>query len=173
MRIAPLFVAINLYCVINTAVLADRDPVPDDYPSHNQATGCTTDLQQKLQAYNVTRVQVGDVLHNMADNYKLEAKVREGLQDFAENLTQMGKELPQPDPDSDEFRNFDFKFGLALTAVTVYLNTRDESLTRQFQSDQHNPDSVLGVYLTELDLTREAYMTGLDASSSRKTSACS
>ncbi len=178
MRITPLLVAISMCCGMNTIALAHQDSIPDDYPSHKKTDGCTepggtADLQQKLQEYNVTRVQVADVLYAMVDSYKLEGEVRKGLLGFAELFEQMGKDMPQPNPDSDEFRNFDFKLGLSLTAVTVYLNTSDESLTRRFQADQKNPDTVLGRYLTELDHSRDTYMAALKSIHKvEKTGAC-
>ena len=126
---------------MHTTVLAHSESVPDDYPDHEQATGCTgpgsiEDLQEKLQEYNITRVQVSEVLYSMAHSYKLEGEVREGLVAFAEHFERMSTELPTPDPGSDEFRNFDFQLGLTLTAVTVFLNTRDDSLTQQFQASR-------------------------------------
>jgi hypothetical protein len=179
MRIAPRLAIISLCCMASTAVLAHKDAVPDDYPSHNQTTRCTepgniTDLRQKLNEYNATRVQVSEVLYTMVESYKLNGKVREGLLGFAELFEKMGNELPQPDPDSDEFRNFDFKLGLSLAAVVFYLNTSDESLTQQFQRDQQNPNSALGSYLAELDLSRDAYMSELEHSHSPdQTGSCS
>jgi hypothetical protein len=179
MRIATRFVVITLCSVMHTTVLAHMDSVPDDYPSHEQATDCTgpgsiEDLQKRLQEYNISRVQVSEVLYSMADSYKLEGEVREGLVGFAEHFKKMGTELPAPDPGSDEFRNFDFEFGLSLTAVTVYLNTRDESLTEQFQADQKNPDSELGTYLATLDVSRDAYLAGVEnLEDTEKTTACS
>lgn len=179
MRIAPLLIALGMCCGMNSTILAHQENVPDDYPTHKQTADCTgpvgfADLQQKLHEYNVTRVEVGDVLHSMADSYNLDAEVREDLLGFAEFFDKMGKDMPQPDPDSDEFRNFDFKFGLSLTAVTVFLNTRDESLTRRFHADQHDPGSVLGRYLAELDLSRDAYLAELeDVDSTEETGTCS
>ena len=179
MRTAPLLIAISLCCMVNTSVLAHRDVVPDNYPSHKPSSDCTepvgiAGLQQKLREYNISRIEVGNVLQAMADNYNLEDDVREGLLGFAEHFEQMGKDLPNPDPDSEEFRNFDFKIGLTLTAVMVYLNTRDNSLTEQFHTDQKDPYSILGRYLTELDLSRDAYLAKLeDMSNTEKTGTCS
>lgn len=168
MQTVPRLITAILCLVASTAVLADRNVIPDDYPDHTPKTvGCTQpesiiELQKNLQDYNVTRVQVADVLYNMADSYNLNAEVNERLLGFAELFEEMSTELPQPDPSTDAFRNFDFKLGLSLTAVTVYLNTGDESLTRQFQADQINPDSKLGTYLTRLDHSRETYTNGLE-----------
>ena len=179
MRIAKRLAIISLCCAASTAVLADKDAVPDNYPSHNQTTRCTepgstTVLRQKLNEYNVTRVQVSEVLYTMVESYKLNGEVREGLLGFAELFEKMGNELPQPDPDSDEFRSFDFKLGLSLAAVVFYLNTNDESLTQQFQRDQQNPNSALGSYLNDLDRSRGAYMAELEHSHSPdQASSCS
>jgi hypothetical protein len=169
MQTAPRLITVILCLVASTAVLAHKNAVPDDYPDHTQhSDGCTqpvniVDLQTKLQDYNVARVQVADVLYSMADSYTLNAEVSERLLGFAALFEKLGTELPPPDPGSDAFRNFDFKLGLSLTAVTVYLSTEDESLTRQFKADQNNPDSKLGTYLTRLDRSRETYTSGLES----------
>jgi hypothetical protein len=179
MRSTQLLIAISLCCFVNTAVLAHKNSVPEDYPDHTQHTeGCKqpvniVDLQTRLHDYNVARVQVADVLYNMAESYNLDTEVSDRLLSFAALFRKMGAELPQPDPGSDEFRNFDFKLGLSLTAVTVFLNSRDESLTRQFKADQNNPDSNLGIYLTRLDDSRESYTSGLENYNNvNKTGAC-
>ena len=141
--------------------------VSDDYPDNNNY-GCTqpgsniANLQKSLQDYNVARVQVSDVLYSMADSYNLNAEVNEQLRGFADTFKKLSMELPQPDPNTTAFRNFDFKLGISLTAVTFFLNSGDESLTRQFKADQNNPESNLGTYLIKLDHSRENYTNQLE-----------
>jgi hypothetical protein len=143
--------------------------VPPDYPSHKAAGECTDpdrllQLQQRLTRYNMTRLAIAEVLRKMADKYALQGETRNGLLAFAVNFEDMQRHLPAPDPDSDTFRNFDFRLGLTFTALMVYLNTRDEILTRHFYDDRDNPASDLGIYLASLDASRESYLSSLGTS---------
>lgn len=145
-----------------------RPEVPAGYPSHKTAGECAgteqlTLLQQRLSQYNVTRLGIAQVLRKMADKYALQGETKDRLLAFADNFDDMQQHLPDPDPDSDEFRNFDFKLGLAFTALTVFLNTRDESLAKHFYDDRSNPASDLGLYLASLDVSRDNYMSSLSA----------
>ena len=151
---------------LSTSISADGIPaVPKDYPSHKALGKCYTsqqnqEIQQQLAEYNITRVEVSTVLRQMADKYKLTSATRLRLVGFAESFETMEKEMPEPNPDSDEFRNFDFKLGLSFTALTVFLNTNDETAT-PFNDDRNNSKSDLGVYLAELDNSRETHMSSL------------
>lgn len=158
-----------------TAVAAaheGRPEVPADYPSHRAADPCggtrhLAELRQRLTQYNLTRVGIGAVLRGMADRYELRDDVRAGLVSFAENFEQMQRDLPDPDPDSDEFRNFDFKLGLAFSALALFLNTRDETLAHDFAIDRDDPKSDLNLYLTALDTSRDGYLSSLDAAGAK------
>ena len=174
MRIS-IFLTINLYILMaySTSSYGDGIPqVPKDYPSHKALGKCypTQQIQtirQQLAEYNVTRVKVSSVLRLMADKYKLSGDTRQRLVGFAENFEKMEKNMPDPDPDSDHFRNFDFQLGLSFTALTVFLNTNDETAA-QFTDDRNNSSSDLGVYLAELDNSREIYMSSLKPVSSQQ-----
>ena len=102
MRTAPLLIAISLCCMVNTSVLAHRDVVPDNYPSHKPSSDCTepvgiAGLQQKLREYNISRIEVGNVLQAMADNYNLEdvekTVIRKTLKKHRGNVSHAAKEL--------------------------------------------------------------------------------
>jgi hypothetical protein len=147
--------------------------VPPGYPSHIPAGNCgtaeqLTQLQQRLSEYNLTRLGIAAVLRKMADKYALEADTRDGLLGFARNFDDMQKNLPAPDPDSDDFRNFDFRLGLALTALTVFLNTQDEALAKHIYDDRGDPTSDLALYLAHLDSDRDSYMASLDKAGTRQ-----
>lgn len=168
MRIPTLFIAAGMSLSLYSAASAHegRPQVPADYPSHLRALDCGSSanlqsLRDKLDDYNLIRLQVATVLRTFADKYELSGPTRKNLLAFAQNFEQMQEHLPDPDPDSDAFRNFDFKVGLAFTALTVFLNTEDESLAGHFYSDRENPGSELGVYLAALDNSRNDYMTAL------------
>jgi hypothetical protein len=167
MRIS-FFLTTILYILMAYSISSYGDglpQVPKDYPSHKALGKCYTtqqinEIQQQLDEYNVTRVRVSSVLRLMADKYKLSEDTRLRLLGFAENFEKMEKNLPDPDPDSDEFRNFDFQLGLSFTALTVFLNTNNETAA-QFYDDRSNTNSDLGIYLSELDNSREIYMSSL------------
>jgi len=162
------FKNISIFIIItfSTGIYADGiPPVPKDYPSHKALGNCYTskqikEIQQQLAEYNITRVKVSTVLRLMADKYKLSEVSHQKLIGFAESFETMEKEIPDPDPDSDNFRNFDFKLGLAFTALTVFLNTNTETGAK-FYDDRNNANSDLGLYLAKLDNSREIYMSSL------------
>ena len=148
-----------------TAWANGRPDVPPDYPSHAALGDCNLDGRRaRLRDYTRTRLDVAPVLRRMAlGDPSIGDKSRAELLKFATNLDEMRQRLPEPDPDSTEFRNFDFRLGLAFTALAVYLNTEDEQLTARFVADRDNPDSELGRYLARLDLSRQRYMDDLEA----------
>ena len=167
MRIT-FFLTTSLYILMafNTNSYADGiPPVPKDYPSHKALGNCYTtqqikEIRQQLAEYNVTRVRVSTVLRAMSAKYKLSDDTRNRLLGFAESFEKMEQNMPEPDPDSDYFRNFDFQLGLSFTALTVFLNTNEET-AEQFTNDRNNSSSDLGIYLAELDTSREVYMSSL------------
>lgn len=174
MRIS-LFLTTSLYILMaySTSSYADGiPPVPKDYPSHKALGNCYTtqqikEIRQQLAEYNVTRVKVSTVLRTMSEKYKLSDDTRLRLLGFAESFEKMEQNMPEPDPDSDYFRNFDFQLGLSFTALTVFLNTNEETAA-QFTDDRNNSNSDLGVYLAELDNSREIYMSSLKPVSSQQ-----
>lgn len=161
-------ISASLYVLMafSTSSYADVIPeVPRDYPSHNALGKCysTQQIEQiKLQLadYNTTRVEVSSVLRIMAHKYKLTGDSLERLLGFAKSFEQMEKELPAPDPDSDEFRNFDFKLGMKFTSLAIFLNTNKET-AKHFYDDRSDANSELSMYLAELDDSREIYMSSL------------
>lgn len=164
-RIALLGAAC-LFTISTTGVLAGEmmPPVPDDYPSHLKVGDCNQDsLQQHLQHYNETRLDLAEVLRHFASDYETGEKARAKLGGYATHLDEMRQRLPPPDPDSHEFQNFDFRLGMALTSMMLFLNTEDEHLTQRFVSDRDNPDSELGIYLTRLEDSRTQYTDKLAA----------
>ena len=141
-------------------------PIPDDYPSHLNVGECSQDkLEEKLQHYNETRLALSEVLRHMADDQAMQPSARARLIGYAEHLEDMRKHLPPPDPDSNEFRNFDFQLGMTLTSMAVFLNTEDTDLAERFTTDREDPGSELGMYLARLEGSRQHYMQGLDQAS--------
>lgn len=164
----------GIYSFLSAAVLtattaccvADgMPPIPADYPSHLQVGECNRQhLSRQLQDYNETRLALSVVLRNMAVDPAIQPHARELLIGYAANLENMRAHLPPPDPDSNEFRNFDFQLGITLTAMTLFLNSEDPGLAERFVADRDNPDSELGLYLVKLDNSRTHYMDELAAS---------
>ncbi|MCB1800433.1 MAG: hypothetical protein KDI82_01975 [Gammaproteobacteria bacterium] len=146
------------------AVAHEPPPVPADYPSHRQVGGCTSQaaLREGLQAYNVARLEVADVLRNLAKEDGIAQDSRTQLLGYAEQFEEMRRRMPEPDPDSNEFRNFDFQIGLAFASMAVFLNTKDEALADRFFKDRDQPASDLGRYLAHLERSRVHYTSQLD-----------
>ena len=160
MRRAALLALAGLLASVQVAA-EGMPPVPKDYPSHSLAGSCyQASLSEQLQSHNITRLQLADIMRRMAD----EPAARDRLMGYADNLDGMRDHLPPPDPDSHEFRNFDFQLGITLTAMTLFLNTEDEHITRRFTRDRDDPQSELGLYLVRLEQTREQYMHALAVS---------
>lgn len=171
MRPSVLMLTLSLS---TAAVRADDapPPVPPDYPSHRSTRECgdaqeLRQLRESLMRYNLSRVEIAAVLRKMAAKYRLEGDTRTGLLAFASSFEQMRQNLPAPDPDSAEFRNFDFRLGLSFAALTLYLNTRDPSLARHFSRDRGDPGSDLGLYLASLDSSRAGYFSQLERATAR------
>ena len=155
-----------LVCVVFSGyALADGRPaVPSDYPSHSRIGECyQQSVRRKLQDYNLARLDLAPILRHFADEQPMSPEAQHRLRGFAANLEDMRSHLPEPDPDSSAFRNFDFHLGLTFTSMTLFLNTKDERLTRRFTADRDNPNSELGQYLARLDVSRQQYMDGLEA----------
>lgn len=162
----PVIWLLPILCLAQAQSHADGiPPVPADYPSHVQVGDCTrAGLEGRLQAYNETRLELAAVLRKLADEADASPAATMRLRGYAESLDEMRDQIPAPDPDSDAFRNFDFRLGIMLTSMTLFLNTADEKLTRRFEQDRDDPNSALGLYLVHLEQTRSAYMDGLTAS---------
>ncbi len=166
MRIAIL---LGIGCLFGAASVQANGipPVPADYPSHKHVGHCNkAGLRQELQDYNETRLQLAGVLRHMADAPDTASSAKARLLSYAESLDDMRRQMPAPDPDSVEFRNFDFRLGMILTSMTLFLNTEDEQLAERFNRDRDNPGSELGIYLARLERTRERYMSHLSESKS-------
>jgi len=128
------------------------------------AASCDKDsLYSHLHEYNLVRLQLAEVLRFLADDQPMDEKTRTQLIAYAGNLDEMKTRLPNPDPSSTEFANFDFHLGLTLTAMTVFLHTSEDSLRQRFESDRDDASSRLGTYLARLDKHRAAYETDLKA----------
>lgn len=161
----PILLPILLLLTVTVSHADGMPPVPDDYPSHNRFGDCSRNaLERRLQVYNETRLDLARVLRTMADEVNAAPLVKTRLRGYADSLDDMRREMPAPDPDSDAFRNFDFRLGMMLTSMTLYLNTEDAQLTQRFLDDRDNPDSALGRYLARLDHSRSQYMDGLSES---------
>lgn len=160
----------GLIAITSSHAIADARPeVPQNYPSHMEISGCSLEtLSEHLQHYNVTRLELAGILRHLADDKSISPKAKNQLQGYAKNLDRMRQNLPEPNPDSDDFRNFDFQLGIALTSMTLFLNIEDENLTKRFVSERDNPESILGVYLTQLEDSRKQYMDGLSESKEQK-----
>ena len=164
-RFNPSFLTTLLFVAAAPAAADALPVVPDDYPSHAALGDCDlTALRERLRDYNQTRLEVAPVLRRMAlGDPSIRGESRDELLKFAASLDEMRQRLPEPDPDSTEFRNFDFRLGLTFTALAVYLNTEDEQLSARFVTDRDDPDSELGRYLARLDLSRQHYIEDLEA----------
>lgn len=151
--------------LLSSAITADgMPPVPADYPSHKNVGACNEKLlRERLQHYNETRLQLADVLRGLADEPKTAQLAKTRLLGYADNLDGMRTHMPPPNPDSTEFRNFDFQLGITLTSMTLFLNTEDEHLAQRFIRDRDNPNSELGIYLARLDDSRKQYMDRLES----------
>lgn len=153
------------------SVVADAQPqLPDNYPSHYAPSGCEAsgDLSERLHHYNIQRLELAKILRHFADDQSISPKAQQRLKDYAKNLDRMRANLPEPDPDTDEFRNFDFQLGIALTSMTLFLNIEDENLSERFKRDRDNPESALGDYLVELEKSRNQYFDELTESKQEK-----
>ncbi|MDZ7754203.1 MAG: hypothetical protein U5S82_21845 [Gammaproteobacteria bacterium] len=170
MRYAHTLLAALLAGATTGLVWADVAPrLPADYPSHRLAGECDKgswltrrqSLEQHLDAYNHTRLEVAAMLRQIVAEYDLEAATRQHLLSFAQTFEEMAAAMPAPDPDSNAFRNFDFRLGLSFAAVAAYLND-NEALAARFHADRLEPETTVGRYLARLDLSRDTYEASLE-----------
>ena len=147
-----------LSCMITLAWMAGSVVLADKQPIDN----CNKlEVQQHLAHYNNTRLDLTKVLQQIADTQTMSDPARKLLLGYIDTLDNMRANLPEPDPDSSAFKNFDFTLGLTLTSVTLFLHDNDEQLTQRFMADRDNPNSELGQYLIRLDKSRTAYTDNL------------
>lgn len=154
---------VSLFFLTNYAAHADGPPIFESSP--NKFNDCYSSTQQEqvkedLTTYNIKRTEVANVLRTMSDKYQLTDESRKKLLNFAATFDRLGSNLPEPDPYSNEFQNFDFTIGLSLTALTFFLNT-NKDITESFSLDRENAESELGLYLADLDKSREKYLSSL------------
>ncbi len=168
--LAPTLLAALLAGAALGPAAADQAPrLPADYPSHQLAGECDKDswlakrhaLEQDLDSYNRARLEVAGMLRQIVSEYDLATTTGEQLLNFAHNFEEMAAAMPEPDPDSDEFRNFDFRVGLSFAAVAAYLNDND-ALAARFHADRLDPETTVGRYLTRLDVSRNTYQESLE-----------
>jgi hypothetical protein len=157
-----------LSLVAGLAVAHEPPPVPSDYPSHREVGKCVSQgtLREGLQAYNVARLEVAGLLRSLSEEDGIAETSRTQLLAYADQFDDMRHRLPPPDPDSDEFRNFDFQIGLAFASMAVFLNTQDEALAERFMRDRTQPSSAVGQYLSHLETRRVRYASDLDRAKS-------
>lgn len=168
-----LVLGATLAATTSASLAGGIPPVPASYPSHQAVGDCLRNsLRERLQDYNETRLALSVVLRHMAEDPAIQPEARARLIGYAANLETMRDHLPPPDPDSDAFRNFDFQLGITLTAMTLFLNTGDPGLTERFVTDRDDPASELGVYLAELESSRQDYMERLALSKQPGQSGC-
>lgn len=158
------FTTAALSLAAGLAFAHEPPPVPTDYPSHRQIGSCTSQatLREGLQAYNVARLEVADVLRNLSTEDGIAEDSRTQLLAYADQFDDMRRRMPDPDPDSNEFRNFDFQIGLAFASMAVFLNTKDQALADRFFRERDRPASNVGRYLAHLERSRVRYTSELD-----------
>ncbi len=175
MRYSPPFLAPTLLATLLAGAsigpaAADQAPrLPADYPSHQLAGECDKGtwlakrhaLEQDLDSYNHARLEVAGMLRQIVHEYELEAATGQQLLNFANTFEEMAATIPEPDPDSNEFRNFDFRVGLSFAAVAAYLNDND-ALAARFHADRLDPETTVGRYLARLDVSRDTYQASLE-----------
>jgi hypothetical protein len=113
-------------------------------------------MEEALDAYNHSRVGIGAMLRKVATEFDLEGEERSQVLAFATTFDQLAGQVPEPDPASEAFRNFDYRVGMSFAAVAVYLNAHD-ALSEQFHRGRKDPESTVGRYLAGLDARRQAY----------------
>jgi hypothetical protein len=113
-------------------------------------------MEEALDAYNHSRVAIGAMLRELSTEFDLEGEEQRQVLAFATTFDELARQVPDPRPDSEAFRNFDYRVGMSFAAVAVYLNAHD-ALSAQFHRSRKDPESTVGRYLAGLDARRQAY----------------
>ena len=169
MQLSHLVPACALLAFAVSGTEAHGFDVPADYPSHHAVGGChqqhlsemQRELGVRLDDYNHVRLDVAQMLRDVVRDYHLTGDERTRLLGFADNFDSMAAHLPAPDPDSSEFRNFDFQVGISFASVAVHLN-ENQALADRFRADQREPSSAVGRYMARLNASKEAYFSTLE-----------
>ena len=113
-------------------------------------------LQHQLEAYNVARFKMSDVLRAMVVDYSLQGYSKKRLLSYAEHFEDMRNSIPNFNPNTAEYKNFDFRLGMSFASTVIFLNSTADVLEK-FQADQKNPESNINKYIVEIDKEEGKY----------------
>ena len=159
---------------------ADAIPRMKDTVTCTKKPGAKTDgsiqvlrerMQQQLKAYNTARFKMSDVLRAMVVDYSLQGYSRKRILSYAEHFEEMSKNIPSLDPDTAEYKNFDFRLGMSFASTVIFLNSTEDVL-KDFQADQKNPNSKISKYVIKMDLEAEAYTSLLNELRKKDAASC-
>jgi lipoprotein NlpI len=128
-------------------------------------------MQQQLKAYNDARFKMSDVLRAMVIDYSLQGYSKKRILSYAKHFEEMSNSIPNLDPDTAEYKNFDFRLGMSFASTVIFLNSTDDVL-KYFQSDQKNPKSNISKYVIEMDMEGEAYTSLLNELRKKDAASC-
>ena len=113
-------------------------------------------MQDQLEAYNNIRFQMADVLRTMVNDYSLKGYIKERILGYATHFDDMSKSVPNLDPESAPFKNFDFRLGMSFASTAIFLNSTPD-VSELFKADQKDPNSPINQFAKKLDKESDAY----------------
>ena len=143
-----------------------------DAKTDSTIQGLREKMQQQLKAYNEARFKMTDVLRAMVVDYSLEGYSKKRILSYAEHFEDMSNNIPNFDPDTAEYKNFDFRLGMSFASTVIFLNSTKD-VEKHFQADQKNPESNISKYVVEMDKEEVSYSSLLTKFRKKDTERCS
>ena len=113
-------------------------------------------MLDQLKAYNDIRYQMADVLCAMVDDYSLKGYSKKRVLGYASHFDDLSKNVPNLDPESATFQNFDFRIGMSFASTAIFLNSTPD-VSEHFKADQKGPNSDITKFVKKLDKESDAY----------------
>ena len=129
-------------------------------------------MQQQLHVYNEARFKMSDVLRAMVVDYSLQGYSRKRILGYAEHFQEMSENIPNLDPNTAEYKNFDFRLGMSFASTVIFLNSTKD-VEKHFQADQKNPESNISKYVVEMDKEEVTYSSLLNELIKKDAESCS
>jgi len=128
-------------------------------------------MQKQLKDYNDARFQMADVLNAMVSDYSLQGYSKKRILGYAKHLKDISEKIPNLDPDTADYKNFDFQLGISFASTVIFLNTTDDVL-KHFKAEQDNPESNISKFVENMTKEEVAYKALLKELQEKDAASC-
>lgn len=128
-------------------------------------------MQMHLIEYNNARFKMADVLNAMVSDYSLQGYSKKRILGHAKYFRDMSKKVPNLDPDTADYKNFDFQIGMGFASTVIFLNSTDD-VFEHFKADQQNPESNISKFVKNMSEKEVVFKTLLEELRSKDAANC-